>query len=57
MLLITAVKRGQEYKRVSPITLTAPFGHCVGDALGGSRDLRPDIPARTQQLSKLIAGV
>lgn len=56
MLLITPVKRGPEYKRVSPIPLTAPFGHCVRDALGKSRDLRPDIPARAQQLSKLIAS-
>ena len=41
MVLITPLKRGPEYKRVKPIPLTAPFGHCVGGGLSKNRDLRP----------------
>ena len=42
-MLITPLKGGQEYKRVNPIPLTAPFGHCVGGGLSKSRDSRPDL--------------
>jgi len=41
MVLITPLKGGQEYKRVNPIPLTAPFGHCEGVRLSKNRDLRP----------------